>query len=63
MLAKYCDLHNEIDEVAQKLLIEMFVFFNGKIETSKSDYMITYETANEFLIDKSQLWLHSNQIQ
>ncbi|CAD8044793.1 unnamed protein product [Paramecium primaurelia] len=63
LISKYCNLKNEIDEVAQKLLIEAFEFFNNKIESNKNEFLITYESANEFLNDKSQLWLQANQIQ
>ncbi|CAD8139302.1 unnamed protein product [Paramecium octaurelia] len=63
LISKYCNLKNEIDEVAQKLLIEAFVFFNNKIESNKTEFLITYESASEFLNEKSQLWLQANQIQ
>ncbi|CAD8133223.1 unnamed protein product [Paramecium octaurelia] len=63
LISKYCNFKDEIDEVAQKLLIEAFVFFNNKIESNKTEFLITYESANEFLNDKSQLWLQANQIQ
>ncbi|CAD8135611.1 unnamed protein product [Paramecium pentaurelia] len=63
LISKYCNLKNEIDEVAQKLLIEAFLFFNNKIESNKTEFFITYESANEFLNEKSQLWLQTNQMQ
>ncbi|CAK85206.1 unnamed protein product (macronuclear) [Paramecium tetraurelia] len=63
LISKYCNLKNEIDEVAQKLLIEAFVFFNNKIESNKTEFLVTYESASEFLNEKSQLWLQANQIQ
>ncbi|CAD8053146.1 unnamed protein product [Paramecium sonneborni] len=63
LISKYCNIKDVIDEVAQKLLIEAFLFFNNKIESNKTEFQITYESANEFLNEKCQLWLQVNQIQ
>ncbi|CAD8061094.1 unnamed protein product [Paramecium sonneborni] len=63
LISKYCNFNDVIDEVAQKLLIEAFLFFNSKIESNKTEFQITFESANEFLTEKSQLWLQTNQIQ
>ncbi|CAD8059272.1 unnamed protein product [Paramecium sonneborni] len=65
LLAQFCYMIGEMDEIGQKLLTESYQYFSSKndLNYGKVDLMLTYEQVNEFLSEKSSRWLHQQQIQ
>ena len=62
LLAKLCS--NDMDEIGQKLFTESFNFFVNKYDFNlvKPDTFLTYDAVNEFLVDRSSLWLNTTEM-
>ncbi|CAK75223.1 unnamed protein product (macronuclear) [Paramecium tetraurelia] len=65
LLAQFCYLIGEMDEIGQKLLTESYQFFSQKndLNYGKVELLLNYEQVSEFLSEKSQRWLSQQQIQ
>ncbi|CAD8047832.1 unnamed protein product [Paramecium primaurelia] len=65
LLAQFCYMVGEMDEIGQKLLTESYQYFSSKndLNYGKVDLLLTYEQVSEFLTEKSSRWLHQQQIQ
>ncbi|CAK88289.1 unnamed protein product (macronuclear) [Paramecium tetraurelia] len=65
LLAQFCYMLGEMDEIGQKLLTESYQYFSSKndLNYGKVDLLLTYEQASEFLTEKSSRWLYQQQIQ
>ncbi|CAD8139618.1 unnamed protein product [Paramecium pentaurelia] len=65
LLAQFCYLIGEMDEIGQKLLTESYQFFSQKndLNYGKVELLLSYEQVSEFLSEKSSRWLQQQQIQ
>ncbi|CAD8061128.1 unnamed protein product [Paramecium sonneborni] len=65
LLAQFCYLTGEMDEIGQKLLTESYQFFSSKndLNYGKVELLLNYEQVSEFLSEKSSRWLQQQQIQ